>query len=322
MNFLSNYLLLMTMYWSACSWWTPVELLVELIVLWWTLFETLIPDELIANLVLLKASTRNCSCWWWACCRWTGLADELVVNLLLDVVDEFLTENHSCWWASCWWTLCQRICCDEIVVRAGYVAEQRIALADDGDELKIALCCQLTLSCYCWLPRLMYILSLSPPSMERWVIIDDKMWSSELLRSMITKLLLNHLLMMSANSSLMILVVQSLKSISNKTVVHLMDHVVHKVVLSLVVVVGWGFHSENAVQKFVALDVDVLLLVDVDVDVNVNAADDLFCWLPLKNSAENCRVKHPLLSWGIRCPLLMQPMSWCILLVKLVHLSC
>ena len=65
-----------------------------------------------------------------------------------------------------------------------------------------------------------------------------------------------------------------------------MDHVVLEVVLQVVSVVGWDFHSE-AVEKFAALDVDVLLL-DVDVDVNVNA-DDRFvliasekcCWKSL-----------------------------------------
>ena len=54
-----------------------------------------------------------------------------------------------------------------------------------------------------------------------------------------TKLLLNHLLMMNANSSLMIWVVQSLKSISNKNCcARLMDPVVREVVLQIASVVG------------------------------------------------------------------------------------
>ena len=50
--------------------------------------------------------------------------------------------------------------------------------------------------------------------------------------------------------------------------------------------------QKQSSKKLVALDVDVLLL-DVDVDVN---ADDLCSWMPLKNTAENRCVKHPLLS--------------------------
>ena len=95
----SKYLLLMAMCWSACS--------------WWTLVETLIPDELIAKTLLLKALTRK-----------------LLFNEL-DVVDELLLdescsdelEEHSCvgplltmlvlciWSLLTWWTCWRRWFC-------------------------------------------------------------------------------------------------------------------------------------------------------------------------------------------------------------------
>ena len=84
------------------------------------------------------------------------------------------------------------------------------------DDVNSMLCTWSVLSCHCWLLTEVDVhLVVVTPSMERWVLIDDKMWSGEPPRSMITKLLLNQLLMMNENSSLMILVVQSLKSISN-----------------------------------------------------------------------------------------------------------